>query len=39
MYVIWLPQLEIYIKNIVEKGKIATNEQFLLLKTIFCYLM
>ena len=31
--------LEIYVKNIMEKGKIAPEEQFLLLSTIFCYLI
>ena len=31
--------LEIYVENIVEKGEIAPEEQFLLLSTEFCYLI
>ena len=31
--------VEIYIENIVERGEIAPVEQFLLLSTIFCYLV
>ena len=37
-HVIWLLYLEIYAENIVERGEIAPEEQFLLLFTIFCYL-
>ena len=38
-YVIWLLESEIYVENIVERGEIAPEEQFLLLSTIFSYLM
>ena len=34
-----LLKLEIYIENIVEKGEIAPQEQFLLFSTIFCNLI
>ena len=38
-YVIGLLKLEIYMENIVEKGEIAPQEQFLLFSTIFCNLI
>ena len=31
--------IRIYVENIVEKGRIAPEEQFLPLSTIFCYLV
>ena len=34
-----LLKLEIFTENIVERGEIASQEQFLLLSTIFYYLM
>ena len=38
-HVIWLLFLDIYAEYIVKKGRIAPEEQFLLLSAIFCYLM
>ena len=38
-HVIWLLKFEIYVEILWKRGEIAPGEQFLLLSTIFCYLM